>query len=286
MILADIIHRPKPLIMGIVNATPDSFSDGGLFADPECALHHALDMVKNGADIIDVGGESTRPGATPVSAAVQINRVIPVIEALSQSLPADTLISIDTSLAEVAEAALNAGATIINDVTAGLNDPEILNLASNRGVSIILMHMQGTPRTMQDNPSYVDVVEEVLGFLLERAEAAKSAGVGSNNIILDPGIGFGKSRDDNLVLLANLPRFTSTGFATLLGTSRKRFMGAICNEIRPRELVSATVATTALGVMAGFNIFRVHDIRENRQAADVAFAIKQANERIDNLASV
>ena len=278
MTLAEKLQRPNPLIMGIVNATPDSFSDGGLFADPECALHHALDMARLGADIIDVGGESTRPGSSPVSASVQTNRVIPVIEALKRSLPADTFISIDTSLTKVAESALNAGATIINDVTAGLGDPELLNLAAERGVSIVLMHMQGTPCTMQDNPSYVNVVEEVHGFLMERAEAAKAAGIPNSNIILDPGIGFGKSREDNLVLLANLRRFSAIGYATLLGTSRKRFMGAVCNETRPRELVAATVATTALGVMAGVNIFRVHDIRENRQAADVAFAIKQAKQ--------
>jgi len=263
-------------MMGIVNATPDSFSDGGLFADPECALHHAQDMVMQGADIIDVGGESTRPGAVPVDAAGQIARVIPVIEALRNSLPADLLISIDTSLAEVAAAALDAGASIINDVTAGLTDPGLLQLAAGRGVPIVLMHMQGTPRTMQDNPQYLNVVEEVLGFLIGRAEAAQAAGVAKENIILDPGIGFGKRKDDNLTLLANLGRFTATGYATLLGTSRKRFMGAVCNETRSRELVAATVATTALGVMAGINIFRVHDIRENRQAADVAFAIKQA----------
>jgi dihydropteroate synthase len=277
MMFAEILQSPKPLIMGILNATPDSFSDGGLFSDPECALHHAQDMVRQGADIIDVGGESTRPGAAPVSAAEQVARVIPVIDALRQSLPDNILLSIDTSLAEVAAAGLSAGAAIINDVTAGMGDAGLLNLAAERNVPIVLMHMQGTPRTMQDYPHYADVVEEVLRFLLARAEAAQAAGVARENIILDPGIGFGKGKEDNLTLLANLRRFSASGYATLLGTSRKRFMGSVCNETRPRELVAATVATTAIGVMAGFTIFRVHDVRENRQAADVAFAIKQAS---------
>jgi dihydropteroate synthase len=271
---AEIMQSPRPMIMGILNATPDSFSDGGLFSDPECALYHAQDMVRQGADIIDVGGESTRPGASPVGAAEQIARVIPVIEALRRSLPGHVLLSIDTSLAEVAAAGLGAGATLINDVMAGTGDAGMLHLAAEQKVPIVLMHMQGTPRTMQDSPRYVDVVEDVLGFLLARAGAAEAAGVAKGNIILDPGIGFGKGKADNLTLLANLRRFTATGYATLLGTSRKRFMGSVCNESRPRELVAATVATTAIGVMAGVTIFRVHDIRENRQAADVAFAIK------------
>ena len=271
------MQRPKPLIMGILNVTPDSFSDGGLFSDPERALLHAQDMVKQGADLIDVGAESTRPGAFPTGAAEQIARIVPVIEALRHSIQGDILISLDTSLAEVAAAGLDAGASIINDITAGRGDPRLLNLAAERGAPVVLMHMQGTPRTMQDSPHYRDVVEEVLGFLLERAAAAQAAGIPREHIMLDPGIGFGKRQSDNLVLLANLSRFTATGYATLLGASRKRFMGAICNEARPRELVSATVATTALGVMAGVKLFRVHDIRENRQALGVAYAIKQAS---------
>ncbi len=277
MLFTDIIQRPGPLIMGILNVTPDSFSDGGLFSDPECALHHGLEMVRLGADIIDVGGESTRPGASPAPPGEQLTRTVPVIRALRQALTGDTLLSIDTSLAEVAAEALNAGADIVNDVTAGLKDPNLFRLAAERNAPLVLMHMQGTPRTMQDNPQYQDVVEEVLGFLLERAAAAQAAGVARENLILDPGIGFGKRKEDNLMLLANLHRFAATGHAILLGTSRKRFMGAICQETRPRELVAATVATTALGVMAGVKLFRVHDIRENRQAADVAHAIRQAS---------
>ncbi len=274
--LEKLHHPASPLIMGILNATPDSFSDGGFFIAPERALRHALAMVSQGADIIDVGGESTRPGAEPVGAGEQIARVVPVIEALRRSLPEPILISVDTSRAEVAAAALAAGADFINDVTAGRDDPGLLPLAAEHGAPIVLMHMQGTPKSMQDEPRYEDVVAEVLAFLLERAAKARAAGIPSENIILDPGIGFGKRKVDNLRLMANLHRFAATGYTLLLGTSRKRFMGAVCNETRPRELVAATVATTALGVMAGFRIFRVHDVKENRQAADVSFAIKQA----------
>lgn len=263
--------------MGILNVTPDSFSDGGQFVAPESALPHALKMVEDGADIIDVGGESTRPGAEPVSAADQIARIIPVIRALRSGLPEQTLISIDTTKAEVAAAALSAGADFINDVSAGRDDPDLFPLAAERAAPIVLMHMQGTPKTMQDDPHYRDVMGEVLEFLRQRAETAEAAGISHGNIILDPGIGFGKRKDDNLILLANLARFVETGYLTLLGTSRKRFMGAVCNETNPRELVAATVATTALGVMAGITIFRVHDVKENRQAADVGFAIKTVN---------
>jgi len=262
--------------MGILNVTPDSFSDGGRFLDPDRALRHAREMVGQGADIIDVGGESTRPGSAPVGAAEQIARVVPVIAALRAGLPGATLISIDTTQADVAAVALSAGADFINDVSAGRDDPAMLGLAARRGAPIVLMHMQGTPQTMQDAPRYEDVVDEVLGFLLERTAAAQAAGVAAGNIILDPGIGFGKSKEDNLLLMANLQRFAAAGYVTLLGASRKRFMGAVCHETRPRELVAATVATTALGVMAGINLFRVHDVRENRQAADVAYAIKTA----------
>jgi dihydropteroate synthase len=205
-----------------------------------------------------------------------------VISALRLALPASTLISIDTSKASVAAAALSAGADFINDVTAGRDDPAILGLAAARGVPIVLMHMLGTPRSMQDNPRYLNVVAEVLGFLRERTAVAEAAGVDSANIILDPGIGFGKTKEDNLLLMAHLQRFTELGYATLLGASRKRFMGAVCQETRPQELVAATVATTALGVMAGINIFRVHDVRENRQAADVAYAVKTAGLLVTN----
>lgn len=274
--IAERLRGERPLIMGILNATPDSFSDGGLFLDPVRAVNHALRMAEEGVDIIDIGGESTRPGAEPVGAEEQIARVIPIVEVLRRSLSADILISVDTSRSRVAEAALAAGADIVNDVSAGRDDPEMLSCAARLGSPIVLMHMQGAPKTMQDNPCYGNVVEEVLEFLEARALLAREAGIPGENIIIDPGIGFGKFKQDNLRLMAELGRFVETGYTVLLGTSRKRFMGAICGEARPAELLGATVATTAWGVAKGVRIFRVHDVRENRQAADVAAAILAA----------
>ena len=266
----------KPLMMGILNVTPDSFSDGGKYHRVDAAVVQVELMLKEGADMIDIGGESTRPGSDTVNSDEQIQRVIPVILAIRRNFADDILISIDTTLSTVAEAALNAGADLINDVSAGLNDPDILTLAAKRAVPIILMHRLGTPKTMQENPYYDDVVTEVIAFLKSRVTAALAAGIEKNNILLDPGIGFGKRKQDNLDLLANLDKLVALGFPVLLGTSRKRFMGAICNASEPSELVTATAVTTALGVMAGVQLFRVHDVKANRQAADVAWAIKQS----------
>ena len=262
----------KPLIMGILNATPDSFSDGGKFNHVENALQHALLMISEGATIIDVGGESTRPNSDSVSAEEQIQRVIPIIHAIRKV--SDVLISIDTTSSIVAEAALNTGANIINDVSAGNNDEKMFVLAAQKNVPLILMHAQGTPKTMQDNPYYENVVQDVLSALKQRANEAIKSGIKKENIILDIGIGFGKRKQDNLDLLAHLADFVALGFPILLGTSRKRFMGAICEVNEPSELVTATAVTTALGVMAGVKIFRVHDVKENKQALDVAWAIK------------
>lgn len=273
--LLKITQSEKPLIMGILNVTPDSFSDGGRFSGRDQALAHALKMVEQGVDIIDVGGESTRPGADRVSSEEQLGRVLPVIALLRQGLPERCAISIDTTQSQVARAALEAGAHIINDVSAGRDDAEMLALAVEYNAPIVLMHMQGTPKTMQQAPYYQDVVEEVLAFLWERIAAAEQAGIPSENIIIDPGIGFGKRKYDNLKLMADLERFVETGYAVLLGASRKRFMGSICGETEPSELMAATVVTTVLGVMAGVRIFRVHDVKENRQAIDVAHAIQQ-----------
>lgn len=264
----------KPLLMGILNVTPDSFSDGGRFNTVSNAIQQAQTMRAEGADIIDVGGESTRPGSDPVSATEQIARILPVIRALRTELPANILLSIDTTLSAVARAALDAGANIINDISAGTQDEAIFQLAAEYAVPIILMHSQGTPKTMQDNPFYSDVVIEVLLHLQQRVERALMLGVLPSNIVLDPGIGFGKRKQDNLQLLAHLPRLVAIGYPVLLGTSRKRFMGSICAVSEPSELKTATAVTTALGVMAGVQIFRVHDIKENRQALDVAWAIK------------
>ena len=262
----------KPLIMGILNATPDSFSDGGKFNQVETALQHALCMISDGATIIDIGGESTRPHSDSVSADEQIARVVPIIQAIRKV--SDVQISIDTTLSVVADAALNAGANIINDVSAGNNDAKMFELAAQKNVPIILMHAQGTPKTMQENPYYENVVQEVSTTLKQRVNEAIKIGVKKENIVLDIGIGFGKRKQDNLDLLAHLADFVALGFPVLLGTSRKRFMGAICDVNEPSELVTATAVTTALGVMAGVQIFRVHDVKENKQALEVAWAIK------------
>ncbi len=264
----------KPLIMGILNMTPDSFSDGGQYANIDAAVGQAQAMLSEGVDIIDIGGESTRPGADPVPAAEQIQRVVPVIQAIRQQ--SKVLISIDTTASEVAQAALAAGANLINDISAGLIDPAILTLAATHHVPIILMHSLGTPKTMQDNPHYDNVVQEVIEALQARINAALAAGIKRDKIIIDVGIGFGKRKQDNLDLLAHLAEFAALGFPVLLGTSRKRFMGSICDVSEPGELVTATAVTTALGVMAGVSLFRVHDVKENRQAVDIAWAIKQS----------
>ena len=265
-------YQLPPFLMGILNITTDSFSDGGDFLAPDKAVNHARQMVADGAKIIDIGAESTRPGAEPVAEKEQINRVVPVIKALKDSLGEEIVLSIDARRTAVAQAAIEAGASIINDVEAGRDDG-MLALAARTAVPIVLMHMQGQPQTMQENPHYENVVEEVRDFLLERARQAQSVGVEKNKIIIDPGIGFGKSRRHNLAIMKHLADFTATGYPVLLGTSRKRFMGAICQETVFRELLGATCATTVLGVQAGVRIFRVHDVRDNRQAMEVTSAV-------------
>jgi len=270
-----VLTYSRPLLMGILNVTPDSFSDGGAYRSLNVACEHALDMAAQGADIIDVGGESTRPGSRPVSDREQIDRVIPVIRELHDRLPPGVIISTDTRSAVVAEAALAAGATMLNDVSAGLGDPRMLGLAAESGAYLALMHMQGEPETMQDNADYGDVVAEVRTFLLRCAAQAMDNGVREDQLVIDPGIGFGKRREHNLQLLSALQQFVATGLPVMLGASRKRFMGSLCQVDEPRDLGPATVATTAIGVMAGARIFRVHDVRENRQAADIAAAVRQ-----------
>ena len=264
--------------MGVLNVTPDSFSDGGKFTDIKSAVEQTKKMLSEGVDIIDIGGESTRPGSQSVEAEEQIARVVPVIKAIREQLSKTILISIDTTLSEVAKAALDAGADIINDISAGQTDKSILALASEREVPIILMHMQGTPKDMQENPGYEKVVSDIISALKTRVNEALAAGVKKEKIVLDPGIGFGKRKKDNIQLLANLDKLSNIGYPVLLGTSRKRFMGSICSVTEPSELVTATAVTTALGVMAGVQIFRVHDVKENKQAVDVAWAIKQARD--------
>lgn len=259
--------------MGVLNVTPDSFSDGGLHHDLDAAVARAREMVDLGADIVDIGGESTRPGANRVSIEEQLKRVIPVLRQLQQELPAEIPISIDTTSTLVAGAALEQGATIVNDISAGRDDPGMFSLVAEAGTPYIIMHMQGTPRTMQDNPRYNEVVAEIKAFLVERALAAQAAGVLRKNLVIDPGIGFGKSKRDNLDIILNLDSFIATGYKVMLGASRKRFMGSICDITSYSELVGATCATTTIGVFAGVSILRVHDIKENRQALDVAWAL-------------
>jgi len=269
----NILGSDRPLIMGILNLTPDSFSDGGQYTEHDVAVKYALRMAQEGADIIDVGGESTRPGSGRVSAEIQKQRVLPVIAELRKTLPENIIISIDTTLAEVADAALDAGAAIINDISAGRDDPDIVKLAAKHKCPYIIMHMQGTPETMQANPVYDDVIEEIIIFLLERTESVQKYGIRSQDIIIDPGIGFGKTTEHNFKILANLHNFVDTGYPVLLGASRKRFMESICKKAAPKELMGATCATTVIGVAAGVKLFRVHDVRENRQAADIAWSI-------------
>lgn len=255
------------IVMGILNVTPDSFSDGGAFVDSDKAIAHGLAMAKAGAAIIDVGPESTRPGSDLVSIAGQIKRAVPVIKALSQQTNA--AISIDTRFAEVAAAAIEAGASIINDVTA-LSDPAMARLAAEKQVLVILMHMQGAPATMQQKPVYKDVAGEVLGYLIERAKIAEASGILPERIIIDPGIGFGKTFDHNIELLRNLKCFTETSYRVLLGTSRKRFIGTITGKDHPADRVYGTAATTALAAAAGVSIVRVHDVAENVDVVKVA----------------
>ena len=256
--------------MGILNVTPDSFSDGGRFFDTEDALKQGISMAEDGADIIDIGGESTRPGAEPVGAAQEISRVVPVISALRERL--DTAISIDTTKAEVAAAALDAGADVVNDVSAGRFDPQMLPLVSQRRVPVVLMHMLGEPRTMQQDPRYEDVTKEVKAFLEERAHAAQAAGVARDKIVIDPGFGFGKTREHNLELLRNLRRFTDLGYPVLAGTSRKTFIGATL-DLPVAERLEGTAATVALAVAGGAAIVRVHDAGPMRRVASMVEAV-------------
>lgn len=260
--------------MGIVNVTPDSFSDGGMFfaagtPDPESAIAHGMRLLGDGADILDVGGESTRPGADAVDAAAEGERVLPVIEALAA---AGAVVSVDTAKAPVARAAIDAGATIVNDVTA-LADPAMARLCAETGVGVVLMHMQGTPRTMQDAPVYTDVVAEVADFLAERATAAVQAGIAPACVAVDPGIGFGKTLEHNLTLLAHLDRIVALGYPVVLGTSRKRFLGSIVGVDDPAERDVATSATTALGIAAGASVIRVHNVVMGLHSARTADAI-------------
>jgi len=252
--------RRRPLIMGVLNVTPDSFSDGGMHADAEAAVRAGMAMLEAGADWIDVGGESTRPGARPVEAEEQIRRVVPVVAALASG-SGGAVISIDTFLVGVARAALDAGASILNDVTAGRGDAEMFSLAARYKAAIVLMHMLGEPATMQNDPRYSDVVAEVIVFLRSRAAVAVGAGIDSSRVLLDPGIGFGKTVNHNLELLRRLADLAACGWPVVVGTSRKGFIRAVTGEARPRERLMGTAGSVAWAVTNGAAVVRVHDVK-------------------------
>ncbi|HEY5815625.1 MAG TPA: dihydropteroate synthase [Solirubrobacterales bacterium] len=254
--------------MGVVNVTPDSFSDGGLFLDAEAAVAHGRELAAQGAEILDVGGESTRPGAEEVSAEEELARVGPVVAGLAGT----ATVSIDTSKAAVAEAALDAGASIVNDVTALRGDPEIAALCAERGAGLVLMHMQGDPRTMQVDPTYDDVVDDVKAFLAERLQAAVDAGVDEERVWLDPGIGFGKVLEHNLELLRRLAELRELGRPLVVGTSRKSFIGKVDGSAVDERL-GGTIASSVLAATEGADVLRVHDVAEMAQAMTVADAI-------------
>ena len=256
--------------MGIVNVTPDSFSDGGLFLESAAAVAHGLSLVADGADILDIGGESTRPGADAVDAQAEIERVGPVVEGLAAG--PERSLSIDTSKSTVAAVALAVGASIVNDVTAFRADPQMAALCAERGCGVILMHMQGSPRTMQDDPVYDDVVDDVRAFLAERIETAVSSGVAEERIWVDPGIGFGKTLEHNLELLRRLGELRELGRPIVIGTSRKRFLGALTGRETGQRL-GGSIASNVIALAAGAEVFRVHDVLATRQALDVADVI-------------
>jgi dihydropteroate synthase len=246
-------------VMGVVNVTPDSFSDGGLYLEPSLAIEHGLTLEQEGAAILDIGGESTRPGAEPVGADEELARVLPVIEGLLAA-GARARISIDTSKASVASAALRAGASLVNDVTARRGDSEMASVVAEAGCECCLMHMLGDPRTMQQDPRYKDVVSEVKGFLAERMEFAVSNGIPEDRVLLDPGIGFGKTVEHNLELLRRLPEIVALGRPVVIGTSRKSFLGKLSSQPDAAQRLPGTIATNVLAFERGAQVFRVHDV--------------------------
>jgi dihydropteroate synthase len=261
-----VLNLPDRAVMGVVNVTPDSFSDGGRFFDPGLAIAHGRALVAAGAAILDIGGESTRPGADPVASDEELRRVIPVVEALAAdgAVP----VSIDTSKAVVAAAAARAGATIVNDVTAGLGDPDLLGVVADAGAGLVVMHMQGEPRTMQRAPHYDDVFAEVAAFLTDRLDAARRAGVGDGALLADPGIGFGKTLTHNVELLARLSELAiAVGAPLVLGASRKTFLGALTGADDPAARDDATLASTVWSFTQGARVVRVHDVATSARIA-------------------
>jgi len=262
----------RTLVMGVLNVTPDSFSDGGLFYEPERAVERALEMVEEGADIIDIGGESTRPGSEPVPLEEELRRVIPVIEAVAREV--EVPISVDTYKAKVAEEALRKGASIVNDISALGFDPEMAEVVARHGAALILMHIKGTPRDMQKDPQYEDVLGEIRAYLRERIARAEAAGVSPDAIVVDPGIGFGKKLEHNLEILRNLDRLQDLDKPILVGPSRKTFIGQILG-VDVSDRLYGTLGAVVHSVMKGAHIVRVHDVKAARHVVDVIDAIER-----------
>ena len=262
------------LIMGILNLTPDSFSDGGQFSDKNQATDYALKMIEDGADMIDIGGESTRPGAEPVSLDEELKRTIPIIKSIRQQ--SDCLISIDTYKSPVAEAALDVGANLVNDISGLTFDEKMIDIVIARKVPVILMHMKGTPRSMQVDPHYNNVIKEICEFFKRKVKSAKNSGILDNMIILDPGIGFGKRLEDNFEIIRELKQICAMGYPILLGPSRKSFIGASLN-LPVEERLEGTLASITVGIMNGANIIRVHDVKETLRAVKITEKIMGIN---------
>ncbi len=260
----------RTLIMGILNVTPDSFSDGGLFIDVNSAIEHANKMIEDGADIIDIGGESTRPGAEAVPVDVELNRVIPIISELSKST--DICISIDTYKSEVAKIAIDNGACMVNDISA-MSDPNMADVVAKSGVPIVLMHKKGNPKDMQISPHYESLIEEIIQYLHNKIDVAERSGIASDKIIIDPGIGFGKTVAHNLEILRRLSEFKSLGKPILIGTSRKSFIGKTLNIDDPKDRIYGTSATVAIAIANGADIIRVHDVKQMKMVAQMTDAI-------------
>ena len=259
--------------MGILNVTPDSFSDGGRFLDTDRAVERGIEMVAEGADFIDVGGESTRPGSTPVSESVELGRVLPVVRALAENT--DGAISVDTQKPAVARECLAAGASVVNDIQ-GLRDPAMIEVVANSGASAVIMHMRGTPRTMQGDTEYGDVIAEIAGFLQRQSSLARDAGI--REIAIDPGLGFGKSAQQNFQILAGLREFESLGHPVLVGPSRKSFLGSLTSGLPTSERLEGTLAAVAVAAMNGASVVRVHDVRACRRVLDVVDAVSVASD--------